>query len=96
MVASATEAYDSTRLGLRIGSQVRCRDGEAGRLEHVVFSPRRGLVTHLVMHRGFLGHQDRVVPIAHVTRTTDEAGELDLSRAALGQFPVSVDPKLCP
>ncbi|HSH79106.1 MAG TPA: BON domain-containing protein [Herpetosiphonaceae bacterium] len=83
-----TEAGAGRRAELRIGSPVRCLDGEAGRLERVIFSPRRGLVTHLVVRRGFLGHQDRVVPLSHVTGSTDEAVELDLALAALQQFPV--------
>ncbi|MDQ5854573.1 MAG: BON domain-containing protein [Chloroflexota bacterium] len=82
------ETHEDRRAELRIGSRVVCRDGEVGRLERVVFSPRLGLVTHLVVHRGFLGHQDRVVPIEQVTRTTDEEVELDLTLAALQQFPV--------
>ena len=88
MMASTTEAHDGSRAELRIGSRVVCQDGEAGRLERVVFSPRRGLVTHLVVHRGFLGHQDRVVPIEHIIRATDEEVNLDLSLTALHQFPV--------
>ena len=88
MGISTTETYGDWRAELRIGSRVVCRDGEAGRLERVVFSPRRDLVTHLVVHRGLLGHQDRVVPVEHVSRANDEAVQLDLPLAALQQFPV--------
>ena len=85
---SNVNAGNDPRAPLRIGSRVACQDGEAGRLERVVFSPRRGTVTHLVIHRGLLGHRDRVVPIRHVVRITDETIVLDLLRAALAQFPL--------
>lgn len=88
MSVSTTEAGAGRRAELRIGSRVRCLDGEAGHLERVIFSPRLAVVTHLVVHRGFLGHQDRIVPISHVTGSTDEAVELDLPMAALQQFPI--------
>jgi len=88
MNLSTTEARADQRTELRIGSPVRCLDGEAGRLERVIFSPRRGLATHLVVRRGLLGHRDRVIPISHITGSTDEAVELDLPVAALQQFPV--------
>lgn len=85
-------ATSPMRAELRIGSEVLCRDRPAGRLERVVFSPRRGVVTHLVIHRGRLGHQDRVVPIVHAATITDERVVLDLSCEDVEQFP-AYDPK---
>lgn len=85
-------ATPQTRAELRIGSEVLCHDRPAGRLERVVFSPRQGVVTHLVIHRGLLGHQDRVVPFAHVATINDERIVLDLTCEELEQFP-TYDPK---
>jgi uncharacterized protein YrrD len=87
-VNTVTQMHADKRAELRIGSRVVCQDGHVGRLERVVFNPRRGLVTHLVVHRGFLGHQDRVISIEHAMRITDEEVALDLPREALQAFPV--------
>lgn len=90
---NATTVTDTARRAeLRIGCAVTCVDGAAGRLERVVFSPRQGLVTHLVVRRGSFGQSARVIPIAHARRISDERIELDLTCAALEQFP-TYDPQ---
>lgn len=81
------ELVEEQRAAFRIGCPVMCRDGEAGRLERLIFTPREGMVTGIVVHRGFLGHDDRVVPLKDVCRSTDAGVELDLSLAELQQQP---------
>jgi sporulation protein YlmC with PRC-barrel domain len=50
-------------LRLSIGANIRCRDGIAGRLKHVVIDPDDGEVTHLIVERGKLLRRDIVVPV---------------------------------
>lgn len=74
-------------LDVRIGSEVYCRDGRAGRLERVVLSPRRRQVTHLVVAKGLLLRKDVVVPIELVERVEDGRVYLSLTIAELNQLP---------
>jgi osmotically-inducible protein OsmY len=71
------------RFEIRIGSDVYCRDVLCGRVEKVVFNPRQRRITHLVIGRGLLAHQDRVVPIEQVERAGDEGVWLSLSSEEL-------------
>ncbi len=92
MNVMTTSTQPDRRAELRIGCAVVCVDGAAGRLERVVFSPRQGIVTHLVVRRGLFGQPARVIPIEHARHITDERIELDLACAALDRFP-TYDPQ---
>jgi osmotically-inducible protein OsmY/sporulation protein YlmC with PRC-barrel domain len=56
----------------RIGAPVFAVDGLTGHLGAVVVDPHSRQVTHLVIHRGSLRAQDRVVPVEVVASTTPE------------------------
>jgi osmotically-inducible protein OsmY len=76
-------AATGERFEIRIGSDVYCRDALCGRVEKVVFNPRQRRVTHLIVGRGLLAHQDRVVPIEQVERAGDDGVWLSLTSEEL-------------
>ncbi len=59
------------------GARVMTLEGkEAGHIERVVIDPKTNEVTHVVVRRGLLQRQDKVVPVTVVTAGRD--GELGL------------------
>lgn len=71
------------RFEIRIGSDVYCRDALCGRVEKVVFNPRQRRVTHIIVGRGLLAHQDRVVPIEQVEHAGDDGVWLSITSEEL-------------
>jgi osmotically-inducible protein OsmY/sporulation protein YlmC with PRC-barrel domain len=63
----------------RIGAPVFAVDGLTGRLRAVVVDPHSRQVTHLVIHRGFLQTEDRIVPVELVAHATPEGISLYLT-----------------
>ena len=59
------------------GAQVFTSDGEeAGKVDRVVLDPITNEITHLVVRKGFLFTEDKVVPIDLVQSATEERVEL--------------------
>jgi osmotically-inducible protein OsmY len=83
----AIEPSRENRWEIRIGSPVACGDEKVGTVERVVMSPRSREVTHLVVHRGIVGHHDLVIPIDNVESADDELVRLSLRSADLAAFP---------
>jgi uncharacterized protein YrrD len=64
------------------------KDGhKAGHLERVVIDPRSKEVTHLIVGRGFLLAEDKVVPIDWVSSTDSETVRLARNQEAVDQLP---------
>ena len=55
-----------------IGAAVRCDDGRCGRLARVVIDPATDRVTSLIVEKGFLQKEDRVLPVSVVKAVTDD------------------------
>jgi len=70
-----------------IGAQVRCQDGQCGKLHKVVVDPHTQRVTDLIVERGFLLTTDRVVPVDLVEQATREGIMLSISSQALSEYP---------
>ena len=80
----------TTRAGepsFRIGAPVFALDGRTGHLNKVVIDPHTRRVTHLVIHRGFLLAEDRVVPVELVERATPEGIFLHLTSQEVACLP---------
>jgi osmotically-inducible protein OsmY len=71
----------------RIGAPVFALDGRAGHLSKVVIDPNTRRVTHLVIHRGMLLDEDRVVPVELVERATPEGIFLHLTSREVARQP---------
>jgi uncharacterized protein YrrD len=69
-----------------IGAQVRCEDGKCGQLLKVVIDPEAQEVTDLIVERGFLLKDDRVLPIDLVERTTEDEIHLSITSDELSHF----------
>lgn len=70
-------------------TEVRCRDGVAGRIAHVVTVGDTDHVTHLVVRRSGLGvAKEIVVPVDRVVSLGDEGVVLDLSETELDELPL--------
>lgn len=74
-------------MDVHIGADVFCVDGKAGSVERVVFSPRRRMVSHLIVGKGMVLHKDIVVPIDRVVRADDRHVDLDLTLDELKDLP---------
>jgi osmotically-inducible protein OsmY/sporulation protein YlmC with PRC-barrel domain len=74
--------------GFRIGAPVFAQDGRTGHLRAVVVDPHSRHVTHLIIHRGFLLDEDRIVPVELVERATPEGIFLHLTSQELARQPL--------
>jgi len=75
-----------TDLTFRIGSTVRCHDGKCGELEKVVIDPHTRRITALVVAKGLLFPDKRVVPVS-IVQETDPDVVLDMDADELAELP---------
>ncbi|HEY66416.1 MAG TPA: BON domain-containing protein [Caldilineae bacterium] len=71
----------------KIGADVYCTDGRAGRLVKVVVDPHTRRVTDLIVEKGFLQKKDRVIPIEVVEKSDDQGVYLRISSQELKNYP---------
>ena len=71
----------------RIGADVYCTDGRAGKLIKVVMDPHTKRVTDLIVEKGFLQKGDRVIPVWAVAEANEERIQLAVSSRELQEFP---------
>jgi len=69
----------------RIKSQVRCTDGVAGEVAHVIADPLLLDLSHIVVR---INGTERQVPITIVSRTSEDTVDLLCSSAQLAEFPL--------
>ncbi|MGD2159315.1 MAG: PRC-barrel domain-containing protein [Anaerolineales bacterium] len=63
---------EQNKYNLQIGTQVHCKDGRCGKLRKVVVDPDTQRIIELIVEKGFLLKEDRVVPIKSVEKTTED------------------------
>jgi uncharacterized protein YrrD len=69
-----------------IGARVMCEDGKCGRLHKVVVDRETQEVSDLVVEKGFLMKQDRVLPIELVDKATQNEIRLSVTGDQLSRF----------
>jgi uncharacterized protein YrrD len=69
-----------------VGAQVKCEDGKCGQLLKVVVDPEAQEVTDLIVERGFLLKDDRVLPIELVEDATADEIRLSITGDQLSHF----------
>lgn len=62
-------------------------DKDVGSIDRVVLDPRTGEVTGIVVRKGFLFTEDRVVPIGLIESATEDRVQLRRGEAALNNLP---------
>ena len=73
---------------LKEGTSVFTQSGEdVGKINRFVLDPATHEVTHIVIQKGWLLPEDKVVPIAMVSTATDERVVLDRMNEELDQLP---------
>jgi uncharacterized protein YrrD len=77
----------SLNLDFEIGAQVECSDESCGKLVRVVIDPDSASVVALVVERGLLSKDARVVPLRLIAEATPDTIRLALERDALDNFP---------
>jgi sporulation protein YlmC with PRC-barrel domain len=70
-------------MDIPINAEVRCADGPCGRSTCIVIGPKAQRVTHLVVRRGLLDVDERLVPIDQVLETTPKSIQLRCTLAEL-------------
>jgi uncharacterized protein YrrD len=71
---------------VNIGSRLHCKDGRCGQLVKVVVDDEQQ-ITDLIVERGFLQKEDRVLPVSLVEETTEEEVHLSIESDELSSFP---------
>lgn len=66
------------KLDLSIGAQVHCKDGHFGKLVKIVVDPQTQQVTDLIVEKGLLLKEDRVLPVSTVDRVSEGAVHLNV------------------
>jgi uncharacterized protein YrrD len=66
------------KLDLSIGAQIHCKDGHFGKLVKIVVDPHTQQVTDLIVERGLLFKEDRVLPVSAVDRVAEDAIHLNI------------------
>jgi len=69
-----------------MGTEVQCQDGACGKLLKLVADPATKEITHLIVEKGFLLKQDRIIPLDRVERAGKEGVTLSLSSEELSEF----------
>ncbi len=75
-----------TELTLNIGTTIRCTDGDCAKLHKIALDEESDEVAALIVERGLLAKDRRVLPIDLVTKTTEEAIHVDLHSDALDDY----------
>ena len=74
-------------MDFREGTSVYTSDGlESGRLHRVVIDPENHAVTHIVVQRGFLNKEDKVVPLEKVISALQDGVILECSAEELNEM----------
>ena len=74
-------------LDIKIGSNVECRDGHAGRVAKLVVEPGNKRLTHLVVERGLLRRRDVLVPVERIASAEGDTVMLALNVDDLDDLP---------
>jgi len=81
-------AEKAALLDFDVGARVYCADEEAcGRLHKVVVNPHTREVTDLIVERGFLRKQERVLPVAMVERAAEDGIYTSMDMDGLSNLP---------
>ncbi|MBN1246531.1 MAG: PRC-barrel domain-containing protein [Anaerolineae bacterium] len=82
-----TLANKNTELDLNIGADIYCNEGRCGKLTHVVIDPSTQRVTDLVVEKGFLQKEDRVIPVSAVDQASGDEIRVDIVAEDFEAFP---------
>jgi osmotically-inducible protein OsmY len=75
------------KLDLHIGAQVHCKDQPCGKLVKLVVDPQTQQVTDLIVEKGLLLKQRRVLPITTVERVTEQEICLTIHSHEVSSYP---------
>jgi sporulation protein YlmC with PRC-barrel domain len=70
-------------MDIPVNAEVHCADGSCGQSTCIVVGPKAQRVTHLVVKRGFLDADERLVPIDQVVEATSHSIQLRCTCAEL-------------
>lgn len=87
VIGFADEVSAPSAPPLRIGAPVHALDGRYGTLAKVVVDPHARRVTHMIVRKGWLLAEDRVIPIERVARVDKDGIYLNAPAAELNQHP---------
>ena len=76
-----------THLNLNLGSSIQCRDGQCGKLIRVVVDPETGYVSDIIVAKGILLKETRILPLSVVDYTDENNLYLSIASSKLEQYP---------
>ncbi len=75
------------RFDFNFGAEVQGKEGQCGKLAGLVVQPETRQVTDLIVKKGFLFTQDRIVPISVVQSAMEDNVHLSITDYELDQYP---------
>jgi osmotically-inducible protein OsmY len=75
------------KFNFNIGATVHCKNGKCGKLQKLVVDPENMEVTNLIVSKGLILREDRVVPVSDVDRATEEYVMLSINDKKLENYP---------
>jgi sporulation protein YlmC with PRC-barrel domain len=80
------------RVQFKNGTNVYTANGEkAGEIQRVVVDPAQGSVSHIVVRKGFLFTEDRVIPIDLIDRQDEDKIHLKIGEERLEELPEFIE-----
>jgi osmotically-inducible protein OsmY len=79
------------RFDFNIGATVHCKNGKFGKLQKLVIDPESMKITDLVVGKGFIQVEERIVPVSDVERATDEYVMLSINDTKVKEYPEYVE-----
>ena len=75
------------KFDFNIGATVHCKNGKCGKLQKIVVDPESMEVTDLIVSKGLILTEDRVVPVSDVDRATEDYVMLSVNDTQLEEYP---------
>ena len=79
------------KFDFNIGAPVYCKNGKFGKLQKLVVDPKSMEITDLVVGKGVIRTEERIVPVSDVDRATDEYVMLSINDTKLEEYPEYVE-----
>lgn len=71
-------------------------DEKVGEIDRVVIDPQSAEVTHVVVRKGFLFTEDKVLPVDQISRTSDDAVHLNVDAKQVEEMPDYIETNYLP
>lgn len=75
------------KFDFNLGATIHCRNDKCGKLSKLIVDPESLTITDLIVDRGLLHSEERVVPVSDVERANEDYVYLSISKGELDDYP---------